>query len=291
MAVMKLTQQLLAGEPVTINCYQTKSGPSDGTAVKDHTPGNTNSQDGDLEGGMSAEPKGSLTKRERNEENDIIAGVMLHAAASQREVFNQAEEAAAPGVQKKEPRANPVSATGGVAVLQRDLEEASRLWGKVDTHHALSLAHPAALHRDLAGLLLGKAWRNLPQDCQPLLRDFTAVEDVVRGILAAAEKLSSAGFPGAPAAGHRVYNVGRGQPTSVLDLLRLLEQHLGVQAAEVKFRVMSGEGNPEVLGTWADTSLISQDLGVEARVGLAKGIEEFVRWYRSLDVQDMLAMD
>lgn len=111
--------------------------------------------------------------------------------------------------------------------------------------------------------------------CLPPYRDFTAISDVVSGILAACNKTAMAAASGT--AQHRVYNVGRGQPQSVLLLLQLLQALLG-RSANVTC-VQAGISSADVWATWAATAAAQRDLGFEPRVGLQQGLQEFVKWY------------
>jgi hypothetical protein len=127
--------------------------------------------------------------------------------------------------------------------------------------------------------------------CVPAVRDFTAVSDVVRGILAAckitASNASNAHLDDTDLK-HMVYNLGRGQPASTVNLLRHLEALLHKQAVAVNFLMppaaaaaaSSGAGTADVWATWADMSAAKQGLKFEPRVGLKEGLREYVAWYK-----------
>lgn len=131
-----------------------------------------------------------------------------------------------------------------------------------------------------------------PDDCIPTFRDFTAVSDVVHGILAACNRTAaslavgdSSSVPnvtdGGPAKGrHRIYNIGLGQPHSTLALLQRLQQLLGVYDSRVRF-VRAAAGTPDVWATWADTTAAQRELGFRAAVRLSEGLQEFGDWYVS----------
>jgi hypothetical protein len=133
-----------------------------------------------------------------------------------------------------------------------------------------------------------------PAGSAPAVRDFTAVFDVVRGILAACRITSSNAAHYAPNAHHHdntalkhaVYNIGRGQPASTVDLLRHLELLLSKQAVAVNFltpaaaAASGGGGSADVWATWADMSAAKHGLGFEPRVGLQEGLREYVAWYK-----------
>jgi UDP-glucuronate 4-epimerase len=98
-------------------------------------------------------------------------------------------------------------------------------------------------------------------------RDFTYVQDTVRGLIASL---------GAPA-GYRIYNLGAGHPTSVLDLVETIERVMGKKAVVVR--------EPEQVGdvplTFASVVRAERELGWRAQVSLEEGINTFVQWARA----------
>ncbi|MCS6912491.1 MAG: NAD-dependent epimerase/dehydratase family protein [Myxococcales bacterium] len=100
-------------------------------------------------------------------------------------------------------------------------------------------------------------------------RDYTYIDDIIDGVLAALERTVD------PV--HRVYNLGGSQPTSLLTLVRLLEEELG--------RPARLEQHPEQRGdvprTWADLSLAARDLGYAPRTPLPEGLHRFCTWLKS----------
>jgi len=116
-----------------------------------------------------------------------------------------------------------------------------------------------------------------PPSCQPPLRDFTYIDDVVRGILAACNAAASAAAAGRPL--HDVYNFGRGKPESVLTILRHLQQLTCKPAVGVAFDMVSGSSSPDVDVTWADTSAARGRLGWVPSWDLQQGLEKFAAWF------------
>jgi len=90
-------------------------------------------------------------------------------------------------------------------------------------------------------------------------RDFVNVRDVVRALIDAS---TSAQAPG------NVYNIGRGEPTSVLDLARNIIEAAGSKS-EISF-VESRDG--DVNHSLADISAAKRDLGFKPEVDLKEGI-------------------
>lgn len=104
------------------------------------------------------------------------------------------------------------------------------------------------------------------------VREFTYVEDVIWATVAAAER----GERGS------VYNVGGGQPVSVLDAIALLEELLD-RSLRVE-HLDAGRGDPR--RTEADVSRAGRDLGFRPQTPLADGIAAQLE-----AVQDALAME
>jgi UDP-glucuronate 4-epimerase len=96
-------------------------------------------------------------------------------------------------------------------------------------------------------------------------RDYTYVDDVVDGVLAAVDR--SDGF--------RVYNLGGSRTTTLTDLITMLQVALGKQA-----RIRSLPAQPgDVEQTWADVSLAARELGYAPRVSIEDGLRRFAQWY------------
>jgi nucleoside-diphosphate-sugar epimerase len=119
-----------------------------------------------------------------------------------------------------------------------------------------------AFSRFVRSALAGRPLRILGDGRQR--RDFTYVDDVIAGTLAAAEY----GREGA------VYNVGGGTPVELLDVVALLERFLG-RRIEV-WHLPAPVGEPR--WTAADASLAARELGFEATTPLADGLAEQVGW-------------
>jgi UDP-glucuronate 4-epimerase len=100
-----------------------------------------------------------------------------------------------------------------------------------------------------------------------LRRDFTYISDIVDGITSAIEL----------AAPLEIFNLGHNSPHSVLDLVAVLEKHIGKKAIIEHKPLQPGE----VMQTYADICKSSKILGFSPRVSLEEGMGHFVSWYRS----------
>jgi UDP-glucuronate 4-epimerase len=105
-------------------------------------------------------------------------------------------------------------------------------------------------------------------------RDFTFIDDIVDGVLAA-----SANPPGESDAFHRVFNLGNDRPEELMTLVTLLEKELGVEAK----KVFKGMQKGDVERTWADISKARRILGYAPKVTLAEGIACTIAWRRGLN--------
>ncbi len=105
-------------------------------------------------------------------------------------------------------------------------------------------------------------------------RDFTYIDDIVDGVLAAA-----ANPPGEADAFHRVFNLGNDRPEELMTLVSLLEKELEIKAK----KVFKGMQKGDVERTWADISKARALLGYAPKVSLAEGIRRTIAWRRGLD--------
>lgn len=101
-------------------------------------------------------------------------------------------------------------------------------------------------------------------------RDFTYIDDIVDGVLAAME------WPSAGAAGHRLYNLGNHKPERLLDFVAAVERALDRRAAIDLQPMQLGD----VKETYADIDASRRDLGFAPRTGIDVGIPRFVDWFR-----------
>jgi UDP-glucose 4-epimerase len=102
-------------------------------------------------------------------------------------------------------------------------------------------------------------------------RDFTFVSDVV-----AANRLGASAD--AATVSGRVYNVAAGNEWTLLDVLRVLGEQLGVQPQPQFVDLRPGD----VRHSCADASAAASDLGFRAAVGLDEGLGLTVDWLRAL---------
>ena len=115
-------------------------------------------------------------------------------------------------------------------------------------------------------------------------RDFTYVEDLVRGIRllidTAPERpvggIVSAGDSLSPVAPYRVVNIGNSDKVKLLDFIDAIEDVLGKKAIRNYMPMQMGD----VPATWADASLLQRLTGYRPQTHFRDGITRFVDWYR-----------
>jgi len=97
-------------------------------------------------------------------------------------------------------------------------------------------------------------------------RDFTYVDDVVEGTIAALEK---------PFA-YEVFNLGNSDPIELMDFIGIIEEELGREAQKNMMPLQPGD----VLETSADIGKSKDMLGFSPKTPIREGIRRFLTWYR-----------
>ena len=104
-------------------------------------------------------------------------------------------------------------------------------------------------------------------------RDFTYIEDIVAGVLAALDRPPGGGGDGSR---HRVYNLGNHRSEDLMHFIAVLERACGREAVKVFEDMQPGD----VKETYADIEASRRDLGFEPRTTIDEGLPRFVEWYR-----------
>jgi UDP-glucuronate 4-epimerase len=105
-------------------------------------------------------------------------------------------------------------------------------------------------------------------------RDFTYIDDVVDGVLAALDRPPADG--GAAAPPHQLYNLGNHRSEDLLHFISVLEGALGRRAVKDYVAMQPGD----VEATYADIADAQQDLDFHPRTAIEEGLPRFVAWYR-----------
>jgi UDP-glucuronate 4-epimerase len=107
-----------------------------------------------------------------------------------------------------------------------------------------------------------------------MARDFTYIDDIVAGILAALDRPAT---PGQDVVPHRVYNLGNHRPEPLPRFIALIEQAMGRKAELLLEPMQPGD----VAATCADIEASTEDLGYQPRISLDEGIPRFIDWFKS----------
>jgi UDP-glucuronate 4-epimerase len=108
-----------------------------------------------------------------------------------------------------------------------------------------------------------------------MARDFTYIDDIVAGTIAAHDRPPvAAGVESAVA--HRVYNLGSHKPEKLLDFIAVIERALGRIAKKELLPMQPGD----VAESFADIETAHRDLGFEPKTSTEEGIARFIAWYK-----------
>ena len=114
-------------------------------------------------------------------------------------------------------------------------------------------------------------------------RDFTYVDDIVGGVVAALDHIatpnthwnSDAPDPATSPAPYRLYNIGNAQPVDLMHYIAVLEERLGRKAEMNLLPLQAGD----VPDTWADVEDLVRDVGYRPATPVEVGVARFVDWY------------
>ena len=120
-------------------------------------------------------------------------------------------------------------------------------------------------------------------------RDFTFVDDIVKGIVLVMNKApeKKTGEDGLPIPPYAVYNIGDNNPENLLDFVQILSEELvsaGVLPEDYDFEshkklVPMQPGDVPI--TYADTTALEKDFGFKPSTTLREGLRAFAKWYKA----------
>ena len=116
-----------------------------------------------------------------------------------------------------------------------------------------------------------------------MTRDFTYIDDIVEGVVRLAMKSAQgdADFDaenpdaGRSTAPWRIFNIGNGQPTPLMDYITALEDALGRKAEKNFLEMQPGD----VMATSSDTQRLDNWVGFKPDTPIGVGVAKFVEWY------------
>ncbi len=112
-----------------------------------------------------------------------------------------------------------------------------------------------------------------------MYRDFTYIDDIVKGIKAVMQKTPE---PTEDGALYKIYNIGNNKPESLMRFVEILETAL------IKENIISKPGKKELLPmqpgdvyqTFADVTDLQKDFGFKPETSLETGLAEFAKWFK-----------
>ena len=116
-----------------------------------------------------------------------------------------------------------------------------------------------------------------------MVRDFTYIDDIVEGVIRVLDKTATPDpdfdpmdpDPGSSTAPFRVFNIGNGNPTPLMDYIGALEDALGMTAEKNMMPLQPGD----VPATSADTTELRDWVGFAPNTDVRDGVQRFVDWY------------
>lgn len=102
-----------------------------------------------------------------------------------------------------------------------------------------------------------------------MLRDFTYIDDIIRGVLLVIDRAPEGEVPS------QLYNIGNSQPVRLLDFIATIERAVGRKAI-CRFEAMQPGDVP---CTYADITKLERDFGFRPDTSLADGIARFHVWF------------
>lgn len=117
-----------------------------------------------------------------------------------------------------------------------------------------------------------------------MTRDFTYIDDIVEGVIRVLDQTatvnpefnSDAPDPATSNSPYRVFNIGNNQPVRLMSYIEALESALGGKAKKNYLPLQAGD----VIETFADTAELEAWVGFKPSTSVAKGVSQFVSWYR-----------
>ncbi len=104
-------------------------------------------------------------------------------------------------------------------------------------------------------------------------RDFTYIDDIISGVLAALDNPPPKGEGKAPS---RVLNIGNTRSEKLMDFIHIIEEQLG-KKAEIEFLPMQAG---DIAETFADVEETTRLTGFKPKTTINEGVPKFVQWFK-----------
>ena len=115
-------------------------------------------------------------------------------------------------------------------------------------------------------------------------RDFTYVDDIVESMERVLKHIPSPSpswdakkpDPSQSNAPYRIYNIGNNSPENLMDMIKIIEEELGIDAKKNFLPMQPGD----VYETFADTDDLEAAVGFKPYTDLREGVQKFLSWYK-----------
>lgn len=97
-------------------------------------------------------------------------------------------------------------------------------------------------------------------------RDFTYIDDIVRGVLAAHDRIDAHGY--------RIWNLGSDRPVKLIDMIQAIARVVGREAQVKQLPEQPGD----VERTWADLTRVKRELAYRAETNFEEGLARQWAW-------------
>ncbi len=102
-------------------------------------------------------------------------------------------------------------------------------------------------------------------------RDFTFIDDVVKGIYLCAIK----GFSKIKKNHFKIFNIASGRPIKLTKFIKIIETKLKLKANKKFLKLQKGD----VIKTYGSIKKISSELGYNPKTSINQGVSKFIDWY------------
>lgn len=117
-----------------------------------------------------------------------------------------------------------------------------------------------------------------------MYRDFTYIDDIVKGIVLVLQKVPE---PMEDGVRYKIYNIGNNKPENLMHFVEVLEKCLMEEG------IITKPGEKELLPmqpgdvyqTYADVDDLVRDFGFKPSTSLEEGLSKFAKWYREFYMQ------
>lgn len=105
-----------------------------------------------------------------------------------------------------------------------------------------------------------------------LERDFTYVDDIVKGIVEVVNKSKLSDKKK-----FFLYNIGNSKPVKLLDFISEIEKQLGKKASKILLPMQPGD----VERTWADVRSFKEQFNYNPDTSIEEGVSKFIKWFKN----------